>query len=375
MKVLILSITAGGGHNSAASALKEYFVSAGAQCETLDTFGYISPTIANSINKGYLWMSGKAGKAFGFGYHTLEKRNPPLFADMTPAQITGLPLAKEILSYISVYSPDVILFTHCFAGIILHLLKKEGKITVPTVGILTVFVFHPYWEDCTANDYVVIPSPDLRFQGFRKGFTESQLLPLGIPVSPRFAESMPKKDARALLGLDPDAATVLLMGGSMGYGNMGNILAQLDTAAGDSLQIIAVCGNNAKAKADLEAMDTRCSLLPLGFVDYVDQLMDAADCIVTKPGGLTTSEALAKRLPMVIVNPIPGQEARNTQFLLNSGTAVATYDMCTADELVIRLMDEPRRLEAMRLSIEELRHPTSTQDVCEFVIQLCEGRT
>ena len=153
------------------------------------------------------------------------------------------------------------------------------------------------------------------------------------------------------------------------------VLEQLDAAVGESLQIIAVCGNNTKAKADLEAMETRCRLLPLGFVDYVDHLMDAADCIVTKPGGLTTSEALAKGLPMVIVNPIPGQEARNAQFLLNSGTAVATHDMCTADELVIRLMDEPRRLEAMRLSIEELRHPTSTADVCEFVMRLCAERT
>lgn len=371
MKVLILSITAGGGHNSAAGALKEYFASAGAQCETLDTFGYISPTIANSINKGYLWMSGKAGKAFGFGYHTLEKRNPPLFADMTPAQITGLPLAKEILRYISVYSPDVILFTHCFAGIVLHLLKKEGKIEVPTVGILTDFVFHPYWEDCTANDYVVIPSPDLRFQGFRKGFTESQLLPFGIPISPRFAESMPKKDARLAVGLDPDAATVLLMGGSMGHGKMTDSVAALDSLPlGSEYQIIVVCGSNKKMHADIEKMQTKHRVLNLGFVNNVDTLMDASDVIVTKPGGLTTSEALAKRLPMVIVNPIPGQESRNTEFLLNSGTALATNNMCGADELVYRLLVSPARRAAMHACIDVLRRPDSTKNIGEFVMGL-----
>lgn len=371
MKVLILSITTGGGHNSAANAMKEYFLSAGAECEMLDTYGYISPAIANSINKGFLWMAGRAGKAFGFGYHTLEKRNPPQILDLTPAQIMNLPLATEILRYISSYCPDVILFTHCFAGIILHLLKKEGKITVPTVGILTDFVFHPYWEDCTANDYVVIPSPDLRFQGFKKGFTESQLLPFGIPVSRRFAESIPKKQAREMLGLDPDAATVLLMGGSMGHGKMSDSVAALDSLPlGEAYQIIVVCGSNKKMHAEIAEMQTKHRVLNLGYADNVDTLMDASDMIVTKPGGLTTSESLAKRLPMVIVNPIPGQESRNTEFLLNSGTALATTDVCGADELVYRLLTSPARRAAMQACIDVLRRPNSTRDICEFVLNL-----
>ncbi len=371
MKVLILSITTGGGHNSAAGALREYFLQNGAQCEVLDAFGYISPTIANSINKGHLFVSGRMGRAFGIGYRSAEKRNPPLLADMTPAQITGLPLAKEILRYISTYAPDAILFTHCFAGIILHLLKKEGKITVPTVGILTDFVFHPYWEDCTANDYVVIPSPELRFQGLRKGFTESQLLPLGIPVSPRFADSMPKKDARVAVGLDPDAATVLLMSGSTGHGKMSDTVAALDSLPlGTEYQIIAVCGSNKKMHADIAKMQTKHRVLNLGFVSNVDTLMDAADVIVTKPGGLTTSEALAKRLPMVIVNPIPGWEARNTEFLLNSGTALATNNMCGVDELVYRLLVSPARRAAMHACIDVLRRPDSTKDIGDFVMGL-----
>lgn len=374
MRILIMSVTAGEGHNSTAKAMRSYFAEKGVECDILDTYGYVSPTISQSLNRAYLWASSRAKRAYSLGYSIAEKRRPAA-TEFSPSQLVNMPFALEIRDYIALNRPDAIIFTHPFAGMILADLKKKGDIAMPTVGILTDFTFHPFWEDCTGNDFVIMPARSLRHQAYRKGFREEQLRSFGIPIHPKFAQSTPKADARRALGLDPDKNTVLLMGGSMGYGNMGNILAQLDAAAGDSLQIIAVCGNNAKAKADLEAMDTRCRLLSLGFVDYVDQLMDAADCIVTKPGGLTTSEALAKRLPMVIVNPIPGQEARNTQFLLNSGTAVATYDMCTADELVIRLMDEPRRLEAMRLSIEELRHPTSTQDVCEFVIQLCEGRT
>jgi processive 1,2-diacylglycerol beta-glucosyltransferase len=349
--------------------MRSYFAEKGVECDILDTYGYVSPAISQSLNRAYLWASSHAKRAYSLGYSMAEKRRPPM-TEFSPSQLVNMPFALEIRDYIALNRPDAIIFTHPFAGMILDDLKKKGDIAMPTVGILTDFTFHPFWEDCTGNDFVIIPARSLRHQAYRKGFREEQLRNFGIPIHPKFAQSTPKAEARRALGLDPDKNTVLLMGGSMGYGNMGTILAQLDAAAGDSLQIIAVCGNNAKARADLEAMDTRCCLLPLGFVDYVDHLMDAADCIVTKPGGLTTSEALAKRLPMVIVNPIPGQEARNTQFLLNSGTAVATYDMCTADELVIRLMDEPRRLEAMRLSIEELRHPTSTADVCEFVMQL-----
>ena len=374
MRILIMSVTAGEGHNSTAKAMRSYFAEKGVECDILDTYGYVSPALSQSLNKAYLWASSHAKKAYSIGYSMAEKRRPPV-TEFSPSQLVNMPFAHEIRDYIALNRSDAIIFTHPFAGMILDDLKKQGAIVMPTVGILTDFTFHPFWEDCTANDFVIMPARSLRHQAYRKGFREEQLRDFGIPIHPKFAKKTPKDTARRALGLDPDKNTVLLMGGSMGYGNMGTIIEQLDAAVGESLQIIAVCGNNAKAKADLESMETRCRLLPLGFVDYVDRLMDAADCIVTKPGGLTTSEALAKGLPMVIVNPIPGQEARNAQFLLNSGTAVATHDMCTADELVIRLMDEPRRLEAMRLSIEELRHPTSTADVCEFVMQLCDRRT
>ncbi len=371
MKILILSLTVGGGHNSAAKALQEYFISAGAGCETLDTFGYISPAFADSLNKSYVFVAERMGKAFGLGYHTAEKRKPVQIAEKTPAQITGTPLAKELLRYIDTYQPDVILFTHCFAGIVLHLLKNEGRISVPTVGILTDFVFHPYWEDCTANDYVVIPSAALCHQAHRKGFSDSQLLPFGIPIAPKFAESMPKDEARKSLGLHPDGATVLLMGGSMGHGKMSDTVAALDSLPlGEDYQIIVVCGSNKKMYEEISAMQTVHRVLVLGFANNVDVLMDAADVIVTKPGGLTTSEALAKRLPMVIVNPIPGQESRNTEFLLNSGTAVATNDMCGAEELVYRLLSSPARRTAMHTCIDSLRRPNSTAAICEFVMNL-----
>jgi len=369
MKIIIMSVTAGEGHNSTARAMRDYFTSRGAHAEVLDTYGYVSPAVMHSINKTYLWASSHAKSAWKWGYRLAEKRRTLRELEYTPVQIVQMPIVHEISEYMRVAAPDAVIFTHPFAGLILDVLKRDGRLTAPTLGILTDFTFHPYWEDCTANDYVVIPSPALRFQAFRKGFSESQLRYFGIPIHPKFSASLPAAEARAALGLDPDMRTLLLMGGSMGYGNMTDTLRALDALTDvPDFQIICVCGNNAKAKAQIDGLSLRRRVLNLGFVDYVDKLMDAADCIVTKPGGLTTSEALAKRLPMIIVNPIPGQEARNTEFLLNSGAAVAVNKMCTVEELVCRLFESDRRLAAMRDSIEDLRRPDSTRDVCEFVM-------
>lgn len=377
MKILILSMTVGEGHNYAARAMKEYFAAAGAECEVMDTYGYVSPAFARSLNKGYLWATARAKKAYGLGYGIAEKRSIPRHSErMTPAQVVNLPVTVEIRRYIEKTAPDAVVFTHVFVGMMLDSLKQSGKITVPTLGILTDFIFHPYWEDCTDNDYVVIPSEHLRFQGLRKGFREEQLLPLGIPVSPRFAEGEDKAAARASLGLRPDLPAVLLMGGSMGFGRMSDSILALDRLPAEDFQMIAVCGRNEKMHRQIEAIapGLHHPLLNLGYADNVDRLMDAADCIVTKPGGLTTSEALAKRLPMVIVNPIPGQEMRNAEFLLNSGTAVAANPMCGVEELVYRLLTDPTRRAAMLSCIEPLRRPDSTKHVCDFVMRLAEGK-
>ncbi len=371
MKILILSVTTGGGHNSAARAMQQQFSTAGAQSEVLDVYGYISPALANSLNKSFLFLASRAKRAYGLGYHIAEKRSPFRIAEITPAEVVHMPVAWEICQYIEKSRPDAIVFTHAFAGIILHTLKREKKIDVPTVGILTDFAFHPYWEDATGNDYVVTPSPDLCFQGMRKGFRPEQLLPFGIPVSPRFAESVPKADARRVLGLHPDTKTVLLMGGSMGYGKMAESLTALDgMPLAEDFQMITVCGTNKKLHGEIDALPLRHRILNLGFADNVDLLMDAADCIVTKPGGLTTSEALAKRLPMVIINPIPGQEMRNTEFLLNSGTAVATNAVCSAAELVYGLLSADTRRAVMQAAIDQVRRPNATQDICDFVMGL-----
>ncbi len=372
MKILIMSVTAGEGHNSVAKAMKSYFASRGVESDILDTYAYVSKELAAFISKGYLFASSKMKRPYEMGYRMAEKRHGNSYSHSN-TRLWNHIFISEIDDYIKKYDPDTIVFTHPFVGIILDLLKQKRELRIPTAGVLTDFAFHPYWEESLRNDYVVIPTEALTYQGLRKGFFPSQIKPFGIPINPKFSVSLTKADACNKLGLDPDKRTILLMGGSMGYGKMVKTVAELDTldTAGD-FQMISVCGNNASQKKKIDRLELRHKILNLGFVDYVDVLMSAADVIVTKPGGITTSEAFAKGLPMIIVNPIPGQEKRNTDFLLNSGAAVTTTPIISLSELIYQLFSAPGRLEAMRMAVSALAKPNSTMDTCEFVMSLAK---
>ena len=370
MKVLILSVTAGQGHNSTAKALSDYLTGVGADTRILDTMRYINRILGKTVDKGYLFVSSRAKPVYKGAYRLAEMRKKTTI-ESNPAALTVKMLANKLKKYIDNYDPDVIICTHIFAGVFVDVLKSDQKLRAKTIGILTDFAFHPYWEEGDNLDYVVVPNESLIFKARQKGFSDSQVLPYGIPINPKFEHGMSKKDAKRQFGLDESKPTILLMGGSMGYGNIEKTLKKLDQIDGD-FQIINVCGNNKRTKEKIDGMTFNKKVINLGFIDYVDELMDAADLIVTKPGGLTTSEAMAKNLPMVIVNPIPGQEDRNTEFLVNNGCAMAVSSTYELDEIIFTLTHNPKRLALMRESIALYAHPDSTRRICDLAINLCK---
>lgn len=373
MKVLIMSVTAGEGHNSTARAMKNCFESRGVVCSVLDTYKYVSPAVAKLISEGYLIASNKAkGMAFKAGYRMAEKRHGGT-GEKSTARIVNTIFSEEIYDYIENSRPDAVIFTHPFAGMILDIMREKHTLDAKIIGVLTDFVFHPYWEECLMCDYIITPSPMLNYQAKMKGFDERQVLPLGIPIDGKFALKGDKKAIREKLYLDPETKTVLIMGGSMGYGHMAKTVRSLDKLdAGADFQMICVCGNNAemREKIDKYVKTAKHKILNFGFVNNVDELMDASDVIISKPGGLTTSEALAKRLPLIIVNPIPGQESRNTSFLLNHGAAMAVTNICSVSELVYALFNDPDRMRLLHSAIDVLRRPDSAADVCDFTMKL-----
>jgi processive 1,2-diacylglycerol beta-glucosyltransferase len=162
------------------------------------------------------------------------------------------------------------------------------------------------------------------------------------------------------------------MSGSMGYGNISQLITKIDEIDTD-FQIIAVCGNNKHAKHKIDGMTTKKKVFCYGFANNVDLMMDASDCIVTKPGGLTTSEALAKNLPIIMVNPIPGQEERNVEFLLNNGLAINVTDTSPIDEVLYQLFLYPEKLENMVKNIKLVGKPNASSDLSDFIINLIEN--
>lgn len=375
MKVLVCSVTAGEGHNSTAKAISAAFDRRGVECCVIDTYKEASPTTAKIIANGYLFAAGKAQHVFGAGYRMAEKRHGGT-DKFSVLRMFNKQFCDDIGKYIESYEPDAIIFTHAFAGMILDIMKQKKGFRMKTVGVLTDFTFHPYWEDCLLTDYVVTPSPALLYQAREKGFQDDQVLPFGIPIGDRFSISSPKDEARREFGLEEDVTTVMIMGGSMGHGSLSSVVEKVDRMkVSERVQIISVCGNNKDEFEKIEKYKegARCRILNFGFSKCVDRLMDAADMIVTKPGGLTTSEALAKRLPMIITNAIPGQEVRNTTFLLNHGAAMAVSKYSPVEELIFSLLGEEgrHRREAMVQAIDVLRHPDAAERLSAFVCDIC----
>lgn len=362
MKGLILSITAGQGHNQTAKVLNDYFNQHNVECSYMDVYEYINPILSDSVSKLYLMSTKAMPKVYGKIYRLCEKK--PGDEMHTLPRLTNHLLGKKLSKMINKENPDFIICTHVFAALLITCLEGEISSNIKTFGIITDFTIHPYWED-TKLDYYITPSDVLTNQAVKRGLPARKFLPIGIPIDTKFETKMDRLDALKALKL-PNKRTVLIMSGSMGFGNILEQISELDKLSLD-FQIISVCGNNKKLKKSIDCLETKKSVYNYGYVNNVDVMMDASDCIITKPGGLTTSEALAKGLPMIISNPVPGQEDRNVEFLLNAGAAIKVSNTYPIDEAMHQMFASDR-MSLIRQAISILGKPNATRDLADYII-------
>lgn len=362
-KALIMSIKAGFGHHSTGRAMIDYLEGLGFTCDMLDTFEYINPILGDSIQDGYLLTTKYLPGAFGKVYGTLAKKDTK-YNKYSLVSILSNIVSHKLRDYVTEFEPDVIIGTHSYACMVMTYLHEKGYISCPTFGVVTDFTVHPFWES-TDIDYYITPHALLNRQMNKKGISTERILPYGIPIKKQFSEQMPRGQARELLGIG-DKNTVLVMMGSMGFGNITEQIQLLD-ALDEDFQILCVCGNNEKVQKEVARHVWRKEVYQYGFVNNVDVMMDAADCIITKPGGLTASEAMAKCLPMILMHPIPGQEDRNMEFLVNNGAAVMVTDTFPLDEAIYAVLGSPWRLDLMRESVRHIGKPNAARDVCMFI--------
>ncbi len=365
MKVLILTITAGQGHNQAAKTLSDYLSrNQGVQAETLDAFEYINQGLKEIVSRGYLMSAKRLPQIYGKAYRMAEKRDSDNGYIM---RATSSIMAKKLIGFVEEFDADVIVCTHVFAAMLVTDIEKKFKRDIKTIGIITDFTVHPYWEE-TELDYYVTANEFLTNQAIKKGIAEERVLPIGIPIDPKFMDCQGKAQAREMLGID-DKRTVLVMSGSMGYGKVARMVKGLDGSDMD-FQIISVCGNNQKLKKRIDKMKKKHKIYNYGFTDKVNLMMDAADCIVTKPGGITSSEALAKGLPMIIANPIPGQEDRNVEFLMNNGAAFKVSSTFPVDEAIYQMFTNETRFNQLKEISQVLGKPESTLKIVDLCLRV-----
>ncbi len=367
MKVLILTVSTGEGHNSAARAIHEEIERRGEECYTLDVCYNAGKLLGDTVSGGYRLAIDALSVSYSSVYKKLEKRKKN--ARSPVVRIFSI-LGPRLYGFISEYSPDIIICTHVFAALAIKRLKL-GKASKPYIlGIVTDFTVHPYWEEVNEKlDFLVIPSEKLDYQCLKKGFRKEQLLPFGIPLRKEIRQKLGREEAKNELGLYPDRPVITVMSGSMGYGSISKTVKKLDTLK-KCFQIIAICGSSEEAYSVLCESKLFHRALIFGYTDKVSIILDASDCLVTKPGGLSVSEALAKGVPMILTDPIPGHEERNEAFIMNTGAAVCASGGITAEEAVRQLLSDKKQLKRMSVYAASNGKADSSVLLADFIENL-----
>ena len=363
MKVLILTVSAGQGHNQVASALSEILTNNGFESKVIDTLEYIDPLISKTVDKGYLFSTKHLSKLYGKVYGRLDKS----YVDQKESIFLSISkhlMAKAFISCIEEERPDAIICTHVFPALFLTQLKTSLALDIFTAGIVTDFTLHPFWEFTDIDAYIT-PHELLTGQIIKKGIPEEKIYPIGIPIRTKFAIKHHQLSARHILNI-PDVRTLLIMSGSMGYGKIEKTILALDELEAE-FQMIIVCGNNKRLYKKLSKSNFNKKVHIFGFADNIDIMMDASDCIITKPGGLTTSEALAKGLPMIFTKPIPGHEERNVEFLVNNGVGMKVSKTFPVEEAVSQFFHNSKKLPLIRQTVQLLGKPNATYDLVSLI--------
>jgi len=364
MKAIILTMSTGNGHNIASKALRDYLLTRGVDASVIDAYKYFNKELSYLLEKGYVWSAKYIPKVYGKFYNGIEKHNPE--AKLSWSQFCNGIVARQFARYISKQNPDIVISTHPLAADLMTRYKEKKLVNTKTVGIVTDFCILPYW-DMADMDYYVTANELVMDMLWKKGIAKEKILPFGIPIDMKFSKKTDKSQARKLLGIE-DKKTVFVISGSMGFGNTEKFIRALDTMEED-FQIISVCGSNENMKNRIDKMRTVKKIYNFGYVNNVDLIMDASDVLITKPGGLTVSEALAKIIPMILVNPIPGQEDRNRDFLVNAGVATLVTRNSSIDDVLHGLLSSEERINQITHMQGILGRPNASKDTGDFIIE------
>lgn len=370
-RVLILSASAGAGHIRAAQAVEKAFLQMGAAREVrhVDALEYTNKLFRTLYSKAYIEMVNAAPDVLGWLYDQLDKPWENERRRLALDRLNTRPLVKMIQSY----KPDMIVCTHFLPAEIVSWLKAKERVETSQGIVVTDLDVHAMWL-CHHYEQYFVPIEETRVHMIRLGIPESKITVTGIPIDPVFALQKDKLEMRARHGLLQDRVTILISAGGFGVGPVERLIESL-LELRHPAQVVAVCGKSLELKERLDEVsarlpeDAKIALKVVGFTQEMDELMSASDILVGKPGGLTTSEALAKGLVLVIVSPIPGQEERNSDHLLEEGVAIRCNNLPVLAYKIDRLLDDVDRFEAMKANVRRFARPDAARAIVEKLLE------
>lgn len=371
-KVLIFYGSYGGGHLSAANSIKEYIDSHYNDVDTIlvDCIEYINHSFNKITVTAYKEMAKKIPWAWGTVY-TQTKKGPMSRISHNSNKVMAIKL-KKLLQTIN---PDLIISTHPFSSQMCAYLKKKGKINSKIATIMTDYAPHPQWlTDSDFMDYYFVAHDEMKNQIIKTGISQNKVFATGIPLSNRFLQSYNKEETLSYFGLLPNKKTVLFFaGGEFGL-SKSKTYKILDTLAKnfDNIQIIAISGKNKKMHRNFEDIveenNKEDCIKVLSYTNKVPELMSISDMVITKPGGLTTTESLASGLPIIVINPIPGQEEENAEFLEKENLAIWIRKRDNIEEVLKDIFNNPSLMRKMKINARLFAKKHSTKDICEILL-------
>lgn len=366
MRIMIFSAATGAGHDRAAGAVEQYLLEKSEhEVIRIDALKAIGKPVDRTICSSYLFMAKRVPGLFGKLYQQSNKENK--LSALVPK--ASAMIGKRLGDILERHEPDVVVTTHPFATEMIAALKRKGRTNAALVCVMTDYGIHKAWLEEEVDAYIVACEEMIPAM-VAAGVKRERVYPFGIPVLQSFFEPADVPALRARLGLAIEGPTVLFMAGSFGVTRVMKLYQQV-VQAHDDMQIVVITGRNPKLYKGFEeelaahpAWQANTKLL--FFTQEVDQYMKAADLLMTKPGGLTTSEALACNLPLLAFDAIPGQEEDNANFLVSRGMGVRMKRDEDAGAAVGALMKDPQRLAQMRENCKNF----DTSQCCAQMLEL-----
>jgi processive 1,2-diacylglycerol beta-glucosyltransferase len=339
--------------------------------QNLDVLQLTNAAFRRLYGKAYLDLVNHAPHVLGYVYDLLDRagRWGRKGGDRLRLLVEKLNLSA-FLDHLTEKRWDLVINTHFLPAEIIASLKAKKRLSLPHVTVTTDFDTHRLWVNQPCERYFTATEEGRRNLA-AWGVPQADIIASGIPVHPVFAKPKERMDCCRRHGLTGDRTVVLQLAGGFGVGPITQIHRAILTVS-NPIEIVVVTGRNAKVRQELEPIPCprRHRRKILGFTDQIDELMAAADLVVSKPGGLTTSETLARGAAMVVVDPIPGQETRNSDFLLENGAAIKVNNLATAAHKIEELLSEPGRLDTLRRNARRIARPRAAFDVISESLKL-----